>query len=308
MSSEGRAQVHRSIAKRVGLVVLNIIAPGLGLVRLGRPAEGATYLFGLVAIIVLLFGIAWVLPVISPSIYLVMLVVLLLATAFVYLASAIRVWRVSRFAEPMSRFFQRWYGLVGIYALSSLVSFGAVSFAQTTYKSYFLPSASMEPTFAVGDQLVADMRGSWKLGRGDLVVVKVGDSDYIKRIVAIGGDRIKLVKGVPYIDGAPAGQHIVDSYVSKDTRAVRLTERLPGELRFHEILDSGPTELDGYSERTVPEGQFFLLGDNRDNSADSRVSKDLGGIGGMAQYEDIRGKALFTTFDSNYHWIGKVLP
>ena len=236
--------------------------------------------------------------------YLALAAVAALGYFFILFASSVRTWQLTRYVEDVSRWWQRWYGLILVYVVALLAYIAAVAFARTVYRPYYTPSASMEPTLAVGDRFVADMR-TRAYHRGDVVIVRAGGVDYVKRVVAVGGDRIKLVRGVVFINGVPAGQRILDSYRSDNRDAMRLSERFPGEIGSHEILDMGPFLYDEMPEQLVPLDHLFLLGDNRDNSADSRVDKVSQGLGGAVPDSDVKGLALFKTYDREWRWLGQ---
>lgn len=294
------------MAARFGLVAMNLIAPGLSLFRLQSPKEGTAFLFGWPAVLSLLTVIAHVAPTVSPLGYAVLVVAAVLGYLFILTASSVHTWRSSRLASNLTRWWQRWYGLVVIYVLALLAGFTAVAFARTVYRPYFAPAGSMEPTIAVGDRFVADMRAR-KYRRGDVVMVGVGNVDFVKRIAAVGGDRIKLVTGVVFVNDVAAEQHLPRPYRTGNRDAQRLTERLPGEIGSHEILDMGPDLYDEMPEQLVPSNHVFLLGDNRDNSADSRIDKVSQGFGGAVPVDDVRGLALFKSYDSEWRWLGQVI-
>lgn len=81
------------------------------------------------------------------------------------------------------------------------------------------------------------------------------------------------------------------------------TERLPGELSSHRVLDTGPSAFDDTSEVTVPAGHVFVLGDNRDRSADSRVPVDLAGVG-MVPMTAILSRPMYIHWSVNRAKIG----
>ena len=83
----------------------------------------------------------------------------------------------------------------------------------------------------------------------------------------------------------------------------RLAEQFPGELKPHEIYDRGSAEFDDFAEQTVMPGHVFVLGDNRDLSADSRVPLERFGVG-QVRMEDIRGRPLFFTWGGGTHPMG----
>jgi signal peptidase I len=209
-------------------------------------------------------------------------------------------------------------------------------------KPFYIPSQSMMPTLLVGDRLVVSKYPygwSWVSasfhvlprfkGRifpstpeyGDIVIAvpPEHDEDYIKRVVALPGDRIALVNGQIILNGKPVPQTVeppielpVDANAPCDPETYPgLKIRKPSGLEvcempaLREILPNGATyvvidhlhqRLDDMAEITVPEGHVFLMGDNRDHSADSRAETFERGLGGPVPLENIGGRAEFITF------------
>jgi signal peptidase I len=185
----------------------------------------------------------------------------------------------------------------GVATIVSLRTFGGQTFS--------IPSRSMEPTLLPGDYIAVNKssygysRYSFPFApalfkgrifaaaaqRGDLVVFRVprNDLDYVKRIVGLPGDRIQLRAGLLYINGvAVRREHAAD--FAEDTgqgfprRVKRWRETLPNGVSYEtlEERDNGP--LGNTEEFTVPAGHYFMLGDNRDNSVDSRMPDEMGYI------------------------------
>lgn len=157
--------------------------------------------------------------------------------------------------------------------------------------------------------------------RGDVVVFKhpVSGEDYIKRLIGLPGDRIQVKDGVLYINGAavsvtPDGEFIEAlapqgpeqnlpncSYrdsATGDCVKERFTEVLPNGVT-HSILNIGDTNVDNTEEFVVPADYFFFMGDNRDNSIDSRFAQDgpYRGVGFVPR-ENIIGRADRIMFSS----------
>lgn len=156
--------------------------------------------------------------------------------------------------------------------------------------------------------------------RGDIVVFRhpVDGRDFIKRLIGVPGDRIQMIDGVLQINDVPvqladAGTftEIMEAQGPLGLRpqcangtvgpgAVcekpRQIETLPNGVS-HAILDIGPRQLDNTGVFTVPEGQFFFMGDNRDNSTDSRVAQSARGVGFVAR-KDLVGRADRVMFSS----------
>jgi len=174
--------------------------------------------------------------------------------------------------------------------------------------------------------------------RGDVVIVTPPgqSSDYIKRVIGIPGDTIELVDGHVILNGRPLPREArppamipIDDNVTcgdpvhdPDTMRFRVTgsdgrrycrlpvfrEFIPASdgYRSYDIADTGSNAMaDEYPLHRVPDGHVFLMGDNRDHSADSRFSLDQQGLGGPVPWENIGGRAEFITFSldgSSSYW------
>ncbi|MBN9149572.1 MULTISPECIES: signal peptidase I [unclassified Nitrobacter] len=200
---------------------------------------------------------------------------------------------------------RRWGGqVVQIAAIVLVVLLAKGALAEP----FYVPSASMEPTLLIGDALLASKypygystasmpihisfpETSRVFGelpkRGDVVVFRwPGDRSqvWVKRVIGLPGDRIQMRDGQVWINGQPAplkadGIGEAEDDNGSDEPAHRYVETLPGGVShtIFKIHDNG--RLDNTAEVTVPPGHLFVMGDNRDNSADSRVPVREGGVG-----------------------------
>jgi signal peptidase I len=136
--------------------------------------------------------------------------------------------------------------------------------------------------------------------RGDIVVFKFppdNSTDYIKRLIGLPGDRIQMKDGVLYINDSAVPKERIEDYVEDlggQAREVpRYRETLPNGVSY-EILDREPEgNLDNTQVYVVPEGHYFMMGDNRDNSLDSRVDV------GYVPFQNFVGKAQIIFFSTN---------
>jgi len=289
----------RGVPARIGIAALNLLAPGLGLLRVQRAKAAALLLLAPPALIGLLILVYAALPTIGFRTWAVLMAALLAAVVGLYVASIALSWRASRPVQAPGRWWSRWYGIVG--ALLAMLAAGALlqDVAFGYYKSFYTPAESMAPTLLVNDRFVASMRGPGELRRGDIIVFDVGGPIYVKRVAALAGDRIAMRDGVVVLNGRPVPQRLVRSERIESlgmlTEVRRLSEQFPGEAAPHEIYDSGDWSFDDMAERVVAPGHVFVLGDNRDHSADSRVPRAEMGVEQLP-IADIRGRALFHTW------------
>ena len=130
--------------------------------------------------------------------------------------------------------------------------------------------------------------------RGDIAVFKLPadpSKDYIKRVIGLPGDRIALDGGRLYLNGERVARKDRGTYAYRDANGIvirvhRYDEVLPGG-RTHAIIERTDSGMaDTMAEMTVPEGQLFVLGDNRDNSLDSRFEET-----GLVPVENLQGRA-----------------
>lgn len=196
-------------------------------------------------------------------------------------------------------------------------------FVRTIFAEPFsIPSGSMIPTLLVGDYLfVSKMsygysKHSMPLSiplikgrifyeepkRGDVIVFKMPSdnrTDYIKRLIGLPGDKIQVKEGRLFINGNMVERRDESEYVMRDPsgkalRFKKFTEVLP-EGTSHLIIEaSDDASFDNTEEFTVPEDHFFMMGDNRDNSLDSRSIKV-----GFVPKVNLVGKAKFLFFSND---------
>ena len=188
-----------------------------------------------------------------------------------------------------------WTGALRFYGLFAVAYF---AFTSVAFAQYYIPSGSMRPTLEVGDRvLVNKFAYGWSRyslpllvaertpvqgrimadapKRGDVIVFRRPDEPtvLIKRVVALPGETVSMRGGQLYVDGRPVALEAdADVLITEDRQvfpAARQSERLPG-ARPHLLYDSGAGPADDFGPYLVRPECFFVLGDNRDASADSR--------------------------------------
>ena len=197
------------------------------------------------------------------------------------------------------------------------------------FQPFNIPSGSMEDTLLVGDYLFVSKtaygysKHSFPFSlapfsgrvfgsdpeRGDIVVFKLpadNSTDYIKRVIGLPGDRVQVTNGVVYLNGKPLHRDQISASVEfldgMEKYVVHYRETLPSG-RSYEVLASAPDNpLNNTDVFVVPEGHYFMMGDNRDNSADSRSPSS--GVR-YVPAENLVGKAeiiFFSTDGSAHIW------
>ena len=206
------------------------------------------------------------------------------------------------------------------------------------FQPFNIPSGSMIPTLLVGDYLFVSKyaygysRYSFPFGpnifsgrvwaaepnRGDVVVFKLprdNETDYIKRVIGLPGDEIQMIHGVLHINGEAIKKEKIEDVALEDPSG-----RMRTVVRYRETLPNGVTYpvldliQEGIGDNTevykVPENHFFMMGDNRDNSTDSRFLSEVGYV----PFENLVGRAEIIFFsireDSSFwevwRWPGSV--
>lgn len=224
----------------------------------------------------------------------------------------------------------------------ALMLLAVLAFHTLAAKPFYIPSGSMMPNLLVGDRLVVSKypygwswasasfhllpRGDWRIAGsvpeyGDVVIPvhPEREEDYIKRVIALPGDRVAVRGGQIVLNGTPVPQRVeppveipVDPNnpcLPHDYPGARVTlatgetvcrlptysETLPNGATYRIIDDRPDGPLDEYAEIVVPEGHVFVMGDNRDHSADSREPGSIG-LMGPVPLENIGGRAELITF------------
>ena len=204
-----------------------------------------------------------------------------------------------------------------------LLSLGLVLVVRTVVaEPYTVPSGSMIPTLLIGDELVGSKfaygfgKYSLPIGelpdfagrlfdrapeRGDVVIFRLPrdtSTTYVKRLIGLPGDRIQLREGRLYINEELVPRRKIGT-LGGDVRYLETLPSADGRGREHEIVES--TDKDRYDDTpvyVVPPRHYFMMGDNRDNSLDSRVAATEGGVGFVPE-ENLVARADFLLVSRN---------
>src|SRR5215470_2947077 len=197
------------------------------------------------------------------------------------------------------------------------------------FQPFSTPSGSLKPTLLVGDYmfvskysygytrysfpfspplaLISGRTFASEPERGDVVVFRLPkdpSTDYVKRVVGLPGDRIQMISGVLHINDTPVKREQIEDFVEtedngREVHIKQWRETLPNGVS-HSTLDMIENSIyDNTKEYLVPAGHYFMMGDNRDNSSDSRVENQVGYV----PAENLIGRVqiLFWSVDEKGH-------
>ncbi len=234
---------------------------GLGQLYNGKPKKAAVAYFLWLGTVI--FTIAA--PLSSSLGWLLAAVSLPVLTGSMVIIDAVRGARAQQ--EVTLHRYNRWYVYLGIILiLGLLVNRIGANLALSSMRAYRIPTQSMSPTLELGDHVIADMKAyqTKEPQRGDLIIFKypvIESAPYVKRLIGLPGETIEIRNRMVYVNGNPLIE-----------RHVQYTN--PDSISKH------------YGPYNLGQGEYFVLGDNRDNSQDSRywgpVKKSL--ILGQARY------------------------
>jgi signal peptidase I len=230
-----------------------------------------------------------------------------------------------------------WVETVKTVVYAGLIAIGVRTIAVEPFN---IPSGSMIPTLLVGDFLFVTkysygysrysmpfsppVLGWAKDGRifgsvphrGDVVVFRGPRDpsvDYIKRVIGLPGDHVQVKQGQLYLNGALVPRDKMGTFEAADENGTRVltqqySELLPGGVKHPVLKYSDEERFDAGSEvdanntpdYVVPDGDLFMMGDNRDNSADSRFQNSIG----FVPLENLVGRArfIFLSVDADHPW------
>ena len=187
------------------------------------------------------------------------------------------------------------------------------------FEPFNIPSGSMKPNLLVGDFIFVSKYSygfskhslpfsipvipgkifSNTPERGDVVVFKTPENnrtDYIKRVIGLPGDKIEIKNGIIFINGSEIFRKKLNDFIDTDNKTRNKRVRMYNEYFFNKEINILDITDNGIADNTrlfnVPENHFFVMGDNRDNSQDSRFINTVGFI----PYKNLVGKAQFIFF------------
>jgi signal peptidase I len=251
--------------KPIVAAILSSLAPGLGQLYNGQIIKGIIFLFSLILLPIIMFQIG------LHYSYYGLIIILLIFMFFLLFIIGEAFFTAIKKKEFILKPYNKWYiYLLIILLINSIVLIPSNFLTNKVlgFNSYKLPTGSMEPTLFIGDYLIANLKYFKKneLQRGDLVIFKYPEDpakDFIKRIIALEGEKIEIKSKQVYIDDIPFPEGYKVHFDNKV---------YPGRDNFGPVI--------------VPSDHCFVLGDNRDKSIDSRHW-------GFLPLRNIKGKPLY---------------
>jgi signal peptidase I len=260
--------------KPILALIFSLTTPGLGQIYNGQFRKGFSYLVG--------FPLVYIVSsFLLVKFYGLILYLIILVGFFIFIViDAVR--GAKRMKEMELKPFNKWYIYLIIFLMSNVAVIPLLGSAirNNIIQAYEIPSSAMEPTLLVGDCLIADRRiyKSQKPQRGDIIIFefpKDPSKNFIKRVVGLEGEKVEIIDNKIYIN-----------------------DKLLDDRWGH--FTKGLHPLDTFGPVIVLKESLFVLGDNRNNSQDSR-------FWGFVNVEKVRGKAIYLYWAKNKSRIGMEL-
>ena len=274
-------------------VILSLAATGLGQIYCGRIVRGLVMFLGS-----LLFAPAIVVAALLPpaTIVLVGLILALLTVLGVYVFAVVDAFRLAR--RGCDLFQSMDYNHPLVYALFILVgltySAGGLYFIRSNvFEAFAIPTASAAPTLLAGDRILVNKTTYQRrfVRRGDEVVFRVPSEgvNWVKRVIALPGDTVEVKDNEVFVNGQQLAREPAPlASLGPAAQAVKgeLFEEINAGRRYWVLFAADTKPLPDYPKAKVPDGMCFMLGDNRNNSRDSRTTGfvALGDVLGDVQY------------------------
>lgn len=274
-------------------VILSLAATGLGQIYCGRIVRGLVMFLGS-----LLFAPAIVVAALLPpaTMVLVGLILALLTVLGVYVFAVVDAFRLARRGRDLFQSMDYNHPLV--YALFILVgltySAGGLNFIRSNvFEAFAIPMASEIPTLLPGDRFLVNKTTYQRrfVRRGDEVVFRVPSEgvNWVKRVIALPGDTVEVKDNEVFVNGQPLAREPAPlASLGAAAREVKgeLFEETNAGRRYRILFAADTKPLPDYPKAKVPDGMCFMLGDNRNNSRDSRTMGfvALGDVLGDVQY------------------------
>lgn len=201
---------------------------------------------------------------------------------------------------PARKWYSSWHAALSLGLVLPIIL--AFTVREFVLEGFHSASGSMRPTMSTNKNFFAykiPYKTGQKIERGDIVVFSANNLSYVKRVVGLPNEKIQMIEGILHINSIPVTRQYLRDDSTVDDGEVRIiyrryTETFPegNEHDIYEISDEMP--LDKTELYLVPQNSYFLMGDNRDHSLDSRILDKIGFI----KSDQIKGKALYFYWDA----------
>lgn len=280
--------------------LLSAITPGLGQLYNGQALKGALFFVSMLIV----NPVVMRLSVHSERNFLSFVVICVVLYFAIYAAAIVHAYKVARAIGEnyrMNRLNQAWIYIALILVGNMLITTPLAHQTKASHlETFIVPSTTMLPSIFEGDQFLADktigqQNMKDKIKRGDIVIYispKDKSVRFVQRVIGLGGDRVEIIKDEVFVNGKSIRTQAVSDFGVEELNALLTDHHAFQETSesgnpYAIIIDKNSNFLD--SSATVPQGFIFLLGDNRSNSADSRLF-------GAVPIENVVGRARTVYF------------